>query len=549
MNQKILYLECNSGISGDMTVGALLDLGADRKVLEEGLASLPLTGYTIRITDVFKSGLRACDFNVILDQDNHDHDMEYLHGSGHTHGHHQEDSGHVHLHTETSHVFRHESSGTAHLHTEAEQLPLHEVSATAHLHTETSHVFRHDSSGTAHFHTEAEHPLPHEVPEPAVHLHTEETPHKHHHDARNLHDILHILEHGNLTKGAFFLASRIFTILAEAEAHVHGKSIEEVHFHEVGAVDSIVDIAAAAICIDNLNPDLTVISTLTDGTGMIRCQHGLIPVPVPAVSAIVSAHGLPLRIRPIEGELVTPTGAAIAAALHTGAALPEEFRIVRVGLGAGKRDYATTGVLRAMLLEAESSQNLQPCSPETLQFSQHADFDTSADTSRHDPLSGNSVPGQPAKSGSPEPPILKLETNIDDCTGEALAFTLDRLMEAGALDVYYTPIYMKKNRPAWMLTVLCPPTKRREMESIIFQNTTTIGIRMIEMNRTRLERRIISLETPWGPADVKCCHFDGEPRYYPENDSVARLAKQENKGFGDMYRMIQECAAKQNTVP
>lgn len=498
MNQKILYLECNSGISGDMTVGALLDLGADRKVLEEGLASLPMTGYTIQITDVFKSGLRACDFNVILDQDNHDHDMEYLHGSGHAHEHHRADSGHAHFHVETEHAFLHENSGSAHSHTEADPVLLYEVPDSAHPHTK-------------------------------------ETPHEHHHETRNLRDILHILKQGKLTKGAFFLASRIFTILAEAEAHVHGKSIEEIHFHEVGAVDSIVDIAAAAICIDNLNPDLTVVSTLTDGTGTIRCQHGLIPVPVPAVSAIVSAHGLPLRIRPIEGELVTPTGAAIAAALHTGATLPEEFRIARVGLGAGKRSYATAGVLRAMLLE------MPP------QDSRYANCGT-ADTHQSNSLPGTYVSNQESESVSPEPPILKLETNIDDCTGEALAFTLDCLMDAGALDVYYTPIYMKKNRPAWMLTVLCSPEKRREMESIIFQNTTTIGIRMIEMNRTRLERWIISLETPWGTADVKCCHFDEETRYYPENDSVARLARQEKKGFSDMYRMIQEYAVKQNTV-
>ncbi len=511
-NQKILYLECNSGISGDMTVGALLDLGADREILEKGLASLPLSGYTIRITDVYKSGLRACDFNVILDQDNHDHDMEYLHGGGHAHGHHQEASGHTHLPTETGHIFRHENSGPVHSHTETDR------------------------------------PSPHEVPEPA-HLHMEEIPHEHHHDARNLHDILHILEQGDLTKGAFFLASRIFTILAEAEAHVHGKSIDEVHFHEVGAVDSIVDIAAAAICIDNLNPDFTVVSALTDGTGTIRCQHGLIPVPVPAVSAIVSAHGLPLRIRPIEGELVTPTGAAIAAALHAGAALPEEFRIVRTGLGAGKRDYAATGVLRAMLLEACDSQKVTSSFPgSALQDSRPADSGMPADTFRNDPPSGESASGQAARSGGPEPPILKLETNIDDCTGEALAFTLDRLMEAGALDVYYTPIYMKKNRPAWMLSVLCSPEKHREMEAVIFRNTTTIGIRRIEMNRTRLNRRIISLETPWGMAEVKCCSFEGETWYYPENDSIARLAKQENKGFGDMYRMVQEYAAKKNLI-
>ncbi len=508
MSQKILYLECNSGISGDMTVGALLDLGADRKVLEEGLASLPLSGYTVKITDVFKSGLRACDFNVILEQDNFDHDMEYLHGTGHSSlsAESLQDSRETaEADQDHPHVFAHEHH--------------QETSGCAHRQETPSHRHGHGEDPHAHLPEAAPHT---HLPEAAPHAHLHETtPHTHHQGARGLRDILRILEQGKLTRGALVLAVRIFTILAEAEARVHGKSIEEIHFHEVGAVDSIVDIAAAAICIDNLKPDLTIVSALTDGTGMIRCQHGLIPVPVPAVSAIVSTHGLPLRIRPIEGELVTPTGAAIAAALHTGAALPQQFHIVRTGLGAGKRDYATAGVLRAMLLEPAGAPA----------------FDPLTQTAR-------TQPAAPSESENPEPSILKLETNIDDCTGEALAFTLERLMEAGALDVYYTPIYMKKNRPAWMLTVLCSPEKRREMEEIIFRNTTTIGIRALAMDRTRLERSIISVTTPWGNADVKCCRFGEETRYYPENDSVSRLAKQENKGFGEMYRMIQDCAAR-----
>ena len=449
MNHSILYLECNSGISGDMTVAALLDLGADRQILLDALSSLPLTGYSIEIKDVYKSGIRACDFNVILDHDNHDHDMDYLHGHAHSMA---DEHDHTHSHN---------------LSDEHEQIHRHD---------------HHMTMGDPHDHDTEE----------SQHMH------HHHHDARNLNDITKIIQAGQLSSGAKDLALKIFQILAEAEAAVHGKTLEEIHFHEVGAVDSIVDIVAVAVCIDNLSPSGIVISALTDGKGQIRCQHGLIPVPVPAVTAIAMQNDLTLNISDVEGELVTPTGAAIAAAVRTATTLPKDFRIRRIGFGAGKRDYATTGLLRAMLL--------QPLSKDT-----------------HDT-------------------ILSLETNIDDCSGEALSYTMQQLLDAGALDAFCIPIYMKKNRPACLLKVLCNPEQRTEMESIIFRNTTTIGIRIQEMQRTKLPRKIFALETPWGMADVKCCTYGNDTYYYPENDSVSRLAKQNGTGFTEMYNMIQAYA-------
>lgn len=449
MNHSILYLECNSGISGDMTVAALLDLGADRQILLDALSSLPLTGYSIEIKDVYKSGIRACDFNVILDHDNHDHDMDYLHGHAHNM---TDEHDHTHSHN---------------LSDEHGQIHRHDHSMTV------GDVHGHDTDESQHIH-------------------------HHHHDARNLNDITKIIQTGQLSSGAKDLALKIFQILAEAEAAVHGKTLEEIHFHEVGAVDSIVDIVAVAVCIDNLSPSGIVISALTDGKGQIRCQHGLIPVPVPAVTAIAMQNDLTLNISDVEGELVTPTGAAIAAAVRTATTLPKEFRIRRIGFGAGKRDYATTGLLRAMLL--------QPLSKDT-----------------HDT-------------------ILSLETNVDDCSGEALSYTMQLLLDAGALDAFCIPIYMKKNRPACLLKVLCNPEQRAEMESIIFRNTTTIGIRIQEMQRTKLPRKIFALETPWGMADVKCCTYGNDTYYYPENDSVSRLAKQNGTGFTEMYNMIQAYA-------
>lgn len=450
MSEKILYLECNSGISGDMTVAALLDLGANREVLMEALESLPLTGYSIEIKDVYKSGIRACDFNVILDSahENHDHDMEYLYGDAHTH---DAAVSHEYTHAHADGVEEHE----------------HAVNKVTDAHAE--HTVN-ETPGT-----------------PA---------HHHHHDARNLNDIAQIIMAGRLTENAKSLALKIFRILAQAEAKVHGKSIDEVHFHEVGAVDSIVDITAAAVCLDNLQPDQVVISALTDGTGQIRCQHGLIPVPVPAVTAIASNEHLTLKIRNVEGELVTPTGAAIAAAFRTESTLPDSFEILHTGFGAGKRTYTgVSGFLRVMLLQSSAGE----------------DHDT----------------------------ILSMETNIDDCTGEALSFTLQQLLKEGALDAFCIPIYMKKNRPAYLLKVLCQPDDRAKMEAIIFHNTTTIGIRFQEMHRTKLDRRIIAVETPWGMADVKCCTYGSDTYYYPENDSVKQLALLNEVGFSEMYGMIQ----------
>ncbi|MCD8022881.1 MAG: LarC family nickel insertion protein, partial [Lachnospiraceae bacterium] len=371
---------------------------------------------------------------------------------------------------------------------------------------------------------------------------------------------------GNLTENATNLAIHIFEILARAEAHVHGKSIDEVHFHEVGAVDSIVDIVAAAVCLDNLHPKEIVVSSLTEGHGQIRCQHGLIPIPVPAVSAIAVQEGLIMKFSDVEGELVTPTGAAIAAAIRTRDALPEEFRIRRVGIGAGKRDYATAGVLRAMWIE-DSKHAIQANNNKELRHTVHSVnpdrtdlfaaiartegfeqtgspesttgiddsasagssesmtyIDNSEQTGSPESMTCMEAPGQvdsPEKAAyrkctektvsagdSDKDSILVLETNIDDCTGESLAFTMQRLLSAGALDVFYIPIYMKKNRPAYLLKTICKPGDREALEAIIFQNTTTIGIRRQSMQLTKLSWEIIQMQTSGGLEDIKCCRFE-----------------------------------------
>lgn len=423
--KNMLYLECNSGISGDMAVAALLDLGADRKVLKEALKSIPIRGFRVKISRVKKAGLDVCDFQVILDEayENHDHDMEYLFGEDH-----------------------------------------------------------------------GEHGHPH-----------------HAHAHRSLPEVLHIIEHTDMTKRAKETAGRIFGILAKAEAKAHGVPEDEVHFHEVGAVDSIVDIISAAVCLDNLGVTECIVSPLCEGTGTIRCQHGVMSVPVPAVANITAEHHLELSITDIRGELVTPTGAAIAAAVRTRESLPKRFRIVGTGMGGGKREYERPSILRAMLIEELSDTVNQ---------------------------SDNSVENR--ENGCGMDVIYKLETNIDDCSGEVLGHVMDRLLEAGARDVHYIPVYMKKNRPAYQLNVICREAQIPELENIIFSETTTIGIRRQRMERTVLPRRSLEVLTDLGNARVKECRLPnrGEVRYYPEYDSIAELCRSSGKSFQEVCHLV-----------
>ncbi|MDE7334615.1 MAG: nickel pincer cofactor biosynthesis protein LarC [Lachnospiraceae bacterium] len=460
---KTLYLECNSGISGDMAVAALLDIGADKQVLGDALDSLPVKGFSVEITRVKKAGLDVCDFLVKLDtsHENHDHDMTYLHGHdhGHLHGgeghenHHGEEIGHDHEHS-------HHGEAIGHGHERS-----HHGEAEAHGHEH-------------HYHGE-------------VKQHVHEHPHEH----RGLPEILDIIDKAKITARAKDTAARIFHILARAEAKAHGVSMEQVHFHEVGAVDSIVDIVAVAVCLDNLDITEVIVPFVCEGTGTVRCQHGILPVPVPAVVNIMEACQLPVRITEVKGELVTPTGAAIAAAVMTSSRLPEQFKIVKTGMGAGKRSYERPSLLRAILIEPE---------------------DCAGEDNREDV-------------------IYKLETNIDDCTGEILGYVMERLLEAGARDAHFIPVYMKKNRPAYELTVICDESSIGKLEQIIFEETTTIGIRRMKMERTILPRKSGSIMIDGRELKVKKCTLpDGQVRCYPEYDSVVELAKEKGCTLGQI---------------
>ena len=393
---KILYLEGASGISGDMTVAALLDLGGNREHLAECLKSLQLDEFDYEITRKKSYGLAGCDFNVIL---HHEHHHEH-----------------------------------------------------------------------------------------------------HHHCHRHLSDIREILEKASLPERAKKLAEKIFNIVAEAEAKAHGCSIEEVHFHEVGAVDSIVDIVSVAVLIDDLGIEECIVTGLSEGTGTVHCQHGELPVPVPAVVNIAQSSGIPLRITDVKGEMITPTGIAIAAALRTSSKLPPEYVIEKIGIGLGKRDFGRPNILRAMLLSAEAS---------------------------------------PEK-------IYVLERNIDDSTGEVLGLAMEELFAAGAKDVIYQPCFMKKNRPAVLLKVIAAEKDLSKIEKTIFRCTTTIGLRKYPVDRVCMDRQLMKVKTSAGEIEVKRCSYEGIVRYYPEFESVKRAVKASGSPIQEVFEEAIRSAKEQD---
>lgn len=446
---KKLYLDCGSGISGDMFVAAMIDLGADPNTLQKALDSIPADGFFVEIGRVKKSGIDCCDFRVRLDDDceNHDHDMDYLYGS----------------------LAPAAGSGCS-CHEEPDREEHH-----CHCHEEG-----HD--GEAH--------------------HCCRQGKDHHHTHRGLAEILPMIDACDMTETAKALARKIFRIIGEAEAKAHDLPLDEVHFHEVGALDSIVDVVAAAVTFDSLHIKEVIVPKLTEGTGTVRCRHGVMPVPVPATVNIVSAYKIPMELTGAKGEYVTPTGAAIAAAISTSHQLPSSFVIKKAGLGAGKRAYTDrSGILRAFLIQGEENEGRDK--------------------------------------------VVKLETDIDDCSGEVLGYVMKKLFKAGAKDVHYAPIFMKKNRPAWELTVICREDKVEEMEKIIFTETTTIGIREYPLRRSILDREEKEVETVYGKASVKQVSLGKMIRSYPEYETVKKLAKKSKVPFMDVFDAVKEAAKKE----
>lgn len=383
---KILYFDCSSGISGNMTLGALLEIVGDEKYLVNELKKLNVDGYKIDISKKMKNGITGTYVDVILNEHHHEH---------------------------------------------------------------------------------------------------------HHHEHRNLDDVYKIIDESSIDEKSKELAKRIFIRVAKAESKVHNKPLEEVHFHEVGAIDSIIDIVGTAILINKINPDKIISSIVNDGYGFIECAHGTMSVPVPATSEIFASSSVKFRQIDEPTELVTPTGAAIIAELAQDFVTLPVMITEKIGWGVGFKDLKIPNILKVYYGETkEQNENL-----------------------------------------------VVMETNVDDCSGEILGYTSEKLFENGALDVFYTPIFMKKNRPAYRLTVACKKEDIYKLQNIIFKETTTIGIRYRFESRTELGREFIEIDTKYGKLKAKKVVNNGQTYIYPEYESMKELAKQNDIPLKELYKL------------
>jgi len=429
---KTLYFDCFSGISGDMTIGALLDLGLGFDYLKTELRKLPVEGYELQMSRVTRSNLSAMKFDVVMEgeekHEHHDHD----HHDHHDHEHHHVEQDHHHEHEHTH--------GHSHEH----------------------------GQGHAHFHRRAS-------------------------------EILRMISDSKLRPNAKRLATEIFTKLAISEGKVHHIPPEDVEFHEVGAVDSIVDTVGAAVGFDALGIERFLCSAINIGGGFIHCQHGIFPVPAPATADLLR-HAT-IYQKHVQTELVTPTGAAILAAVVNSFESLSGFTTEKIGYGAGTKQFADFPNCLRLMVGEERALAVEP---------------TMAS-------------------------VIVIEANIDDMSPQNFAYATEKLLAAGALDVFTIPIQMKKARPGHLLQVLAPPDAVDRLTRIIFQETTTIGIRRYPVERSTLDREFVEVSTQYGKVKIKVSKLDGEVvNFTPEYEECARLARENNVPL----KMVQAMAMK-----
>jgi uncharacterized protein (TIGR00299 family) protein len=444
---KILYYDCFCGISGDMNLGALIDLGVDKEYLLNEIAKLNLSSeYGINIRKDIKNSITGTKVDVIIKkQDNHNHvhiDEEH------------QDETHTHNHShELDQDFHHDHHNNHHSHIDGQ-----------HIHEDSS------------------------IAENKTH---------HHHEHRNFNDIKNIINSSELSDKVKSSSLAIFMRIAEAEAEVHGKTIDEVHFHEVGAIDSIIDIVGAAIALDYLKVDKIMASPIQLGGGFVKCAHGLIPVPAPATIRILK--NIPVKTGIVNFETTTPTGAAILAENVEVYTDKTEFSIEKIGYGLGTRELEIPNVLRVYLGEEIKNEDIEE---------QHL-----------------------------------LETNIDDMNPEIYSYVEEKLFKSGALDVFKTPIIMKKGRPAIKLSVLVNKKVEKKVLEVIFKETTSIGVRKFNVEKIMLNREFFKVSTIYGEVTVKSSYYKGElVKSKPEYEDCKRLAEENNvpisKIYNDIYKTL-----------
>jgi hypothetical protein len=431
---RIAYLECFSGMSGDMFLGALVDAGVSPQLLEKTVAELNLGG-RLEISRVNRSGITATKVDVWVNGE-----KEGPTGSGdHSHSHEVHEHGRQH---------------------------------------NRAHAHPHDAA-----------PASSRTEEPASHSH--DHPHSHDHGAhshgRSLKEIRGIIAQAGISDAAKKTALNIFNALGTAEAKIHNNELESVHFHEVGAVDAIVDIVCSSVGAEALGVDEFVCSPLNVGGGTVKCAHGVFPVPAPATVEIL--QGAPVYSSGLQMELLTPTGAAIVKTLATRFGSFPEMKIEKSGYGAGARDFpGNPNVVRLVVGEAAAAIASK----------------TAQDT------------------------VTVLEANLDDLNPQVFGYVMDRLLEEGALDVFGVPVQMKKSRPGTLLTVLCRPEHAAKLTQIVFSETTTLGVRRRDEYRQTLARRWVNVPTPWGDVRMKIASMNGTvTNYAPEYEDCRRIAAEQ----------------------
>jgi len=432
---RIAYLDCFSGISGDMFLGALVDAGVSPELLAKTVDALNV-GAKLEISRVVRSGISAAKVDVCVDGEKDMPREEYWakQGSGAT-------SSHSHGKHEHSH----------------------------HHGNEHAHSHDHDSKE-----------------------------HRHSHPHRGLNEIKRIILSAAISQSAQNTAISIFEALGAAEAKIHNVPLEEIHFHEVGAVDAIVDIVCAAVGAEALGVDEIACSPLNVGGGTVQCAHGTFPVPAPATLELLK--GAPVYSSEIQKELVTPTGAAIVKTLAKRFCAFPQMTVEKTAYGAGSRDFSGhPNVLRLVIGETVAR-----------------DLKTTSET------------------------ITVLDANLDDLNPQVFGYVMDRLLEEGALDVFVLPVQMKKNRPGSLLTVLCSPEHAEKLTRVLFTETTTLGIRRREETRQVLTRRWECVPTPWGEVRIKIASMNGSvTNYAPEYEDCRRIAAEHHV---PLKSVIQEAA-------
>ena len=471
-----LFLEPFSGLSGDMLNALLLDLGADRKHLEETLKSISLDGYHLHVDRIAKSSIWGTDFDVHMEHGEKDHGIagdfdhyhhDHDHHHEHEHEHHHHDHEHAHTHTHAEHTHEHTHS---HEHT-------HE-----HTHThDHDHHHEHTHDGHSHEHT---------------HSH-----HHHHGEVRGLKEIETIILSSGASDFVKEKSLEVFRDIAQAEANVHQMPVEEIHFHEVGATDSIIDIMSFFILWETLDIDTVYSTAVTEGSGTITVAHGVMPVPVPAVMQLRLGTSIPFsQDFDIHTELVTPTGLALFKAIHPVFAQPSNLTATKVGYGFGKRDTGKFNALRGTLLEKT--------------------------THSHQVVTSNNDA------------IIQIDTTIDDQSGEALGYIMSLLLEEGALDVHYTPVYTKKNRPATHLTLLIQEGALERFTTILFEQTATIGFRYQNVQRKVMTRTFETGQTSLGAVKVKKNQYGTFTKSTLEYEDCARIAKETGLSIQAVYQQL-----------